>query len=143
MSVYIGQAVLSKKGSVCLSWIKNDHVENTIQTSQIPDPRRRVIVTRPSRNEDAAQDELSLKTHRLQSQRTSIFMDTNYLCAYGVSQLSVQNVYRIHVWQSNIMLWRGYFLWRSWFFKLFFLSYPFSLEGWKKHKETTFRLQNE
>lgn len=43
------------------------------------------------------QDELSLNSLNLESERTSITEGTNYLGACGVSHLSAQNFCRIHV----------------------------------------------
>ena len=142
MVVYTGQADLPKKGSICLSWIKNDRAENIIQTSQIPNRKRRVTVGKMSRNENVAQDELSLNSHSLESQRTSFTMGTNYPFACGVSLsfLLTTSVECMSDNQSN-MLRRGYFLRRSWFFKHFFFF--FSLEGWRKHTHKNLRLKNK
>lgn len=79
--------------------------------------------------------EPSLNNCSLESQTTSTTSGTKHLCPWSLSPFCLNHLKNLFDNQSNIMLWRGYFLRRSWYFKCF-LSYPFPLEVWRKHTHT-------
>lgn len=76
--------------------MKNDHIENMIQTSGDLNRKRRVSVRKMSRTENVAQDEWNLNSLSLESGRTSITVGISVLMGF-LSLLPVQNFYRIHI----------------------------------------------
>ena len=127
MSVYIRQADLPKKGRVCLSWMKNDHVENIIQTFGILNRKRRVTARKRSRHEKVHKNQkincYKIITAWNLKEPASPLAPTISISAPAVSHLSAQIIKESVCQSIQHHVLRGYFSEDPDFLNVFFFTH--------------------